>query len=120
MLAEIVIDDEHIVAIIHERLGDGAPRIGGQIHQRGRVIRGGHHHHRVIHRARLLQGADDLQRGRLALADADVDADHIGVALIDDRIQGDARLARLPVTDDQLALPAPNGHDGIDGLDPGV
>ena len=63
----------------------------------------------------LLHRFDDpLHRGR-ALADSDVDADHVRVLLIDDRIDPDRRLAGRAVADDQFALAAPDGEQGIDG-----
>jgi hypothetical protein len=40
--------------------------------------------------------------------------------LVDDRVDGDGRLARLAVADDQLALAAANGGHGVDRLDAGL
>ena len=40
--------------------------------------------------------------------------------LVDHRVDGDGGLANLAVTDDELALPAANGHEGVDGLDVAV
>ena len=52
-------------------------------------------------------------RGR-ALADRHIDADHVRVLLIDDRIDADRRLAGGAVADDQLALAAPDREQGVD------
>jgi len=40
--------------------------------------------------------------------------------LVDDGVEDDGGLAGLPVADDQLALPAPDGNHGVDGLDAGL
>ena len=66
----------------------------------------------------LLEHLHDLRGGCEALADRDVDADDIGVLLIQDGVDGDGGLARLPVADDELALAAADGRHGIDRLQP--
>ena len=54
------------------------------------------------------------------LTDGDVDADNIGVLLVDDRIDRDGCLAGGPFADDQLALAAPNGKQRVDDQKPGL
>src|SRR6185437_12869445 len=54
---------------------------------------------------------------RRLLADADVDTDDASAFLVDDRVDGDRRLARAAVADDQLALAAADRDHGVDGLD---
>src|SRR5207302_796192 len=54
---------------------------------------------------------------RFFLSDGDVDADHAGRFLIDDRVDGDGGLAGLAVADDQFALSAADGDHRVDGLD---
>src|SRR5215212_2969553 len=54
------------------------------------------------------------------LADGDVDAFHVLVGLVDDGIEQDRGLARLPVPDHELALSAPYGDHGVYGVDPGL
>ena len=61
-----------------------------------------------------------LATRRFLLADGDVDADDVAVALVDDRVDGDGRLAGLAVADDQLALAAADRRHGVDGLDAGL
>ena len=73
---------------------------------------------RVLHRAVLRELVHHLRNGRLLLADrVDVDAEDVGVLLIDDRVDRDGGLARLAVADDQLALAAADRDHRIDGLD---
>ena len=57
-----------------------------------------------------------LRDRRALLADGAVDADQIVLGVVDDGVEQDGGLARLPVADDQLALPAANGNHGVDGL----
>ncbi len=80
----------------------------------------GHDDDGVVHRPVLLQPRDQAGHGGGLLADGDVDADHVLALLVDDGVQGDGRLAGAPVADDELALPAPDGDHGVDGLDPGL
>src|SRR5690606_28225187 len=68
----------------------------------------------------FLEHAHDLRDLGLLLADRDVDALHAAVALIDDRVDTDRRLARLAVAKDQLTLPPTDGGHGVDGLDAGL
>ena len=62
-----------------------------------------------------------LGHGRLLLADGHVDAMRRRlVRLVDDGVDGDGRLAGLPVADDQLALSAADGDHRVDGLEAGL
>ena len=88
--------------------------------KRRRVRRRGDDDDGVVHRAGGAQALDHLGDGRFLLADGDVDADDVLAALVDDRVDGDGRLARLAVADDQLALAAADGRHGVDGLDAGL
>src|SRR5262249_54507350 len=47
-------------------------------------------------------------------------ANDAGFLLIDNRVDGDRRLARLAVADDQLALPTADRDHAVDGLDAGL
>src|SRR6185312_14447505 len=42
------------------------------------------------------------------------------VALVDDRVECNSRLAGLPVADDQLTLPTADGGHGVDCLEAGL
>ena len=75
---------------------------------------------RVLHRAIFFKRADHLGDAGLLLADSDVDADQIFALLVDDRVDGDGRLAGLAVTDDQLTLTTANRNQRIDGGDSGL
>src|SRR3712207_9590798 len=71
----------------------------------------------VVHRAGLLEGGDDAGHRGVPLADGHVYALHVLVCLVDDRVDGDRRLASLPVAYYELALPAPYGDHRVYGLD---
>ena len=74
----------------------------------------------VFHGAEFFEGR--AHTGDLAglLADGDVDADHAGVALVDDGVDGNGGLADLAVADYELALAAADGDHGVDGADAGL
>src|SRR5690606_28461242 len=57
---------------------------------------------------------------RCLLPDRDVDADDALPLLVDDRVDGDRRLAGAAVADDQLPLPAADWDESIDRLDAGL
>ena len=65
---------------------------------------------------RLHNGRD---RGGL-LTDGDIDADHVLAFLIDDGVDADGGLARLTVTNNQLALATPNGNHRVNGNETGL
>ena len=65
----------------------------------------------------LFETLHHRRHGGILLADGDVDADDASALLIDDRVDGNGRLAGAPIADDQLALPAANGDHRIDRLD---
>ena len=78
---------------------------------------GGHHHDAVVHDP--LSGAN-RQSGwataRIPLADGAVNANNPCIPLINQGIQDDGGLARLPVPQDQLPLAPPDGHQGVHHL----
>ena len=78
------------------------------------------HHHRVIHRAVLLELADHRRNGRVLLPDRDVDAPDARALLIDDGVDRDRGLAGLAVADDELALAPADRDHRVDGLEPGL
>ena len=120
LLGQVVIDDQRVLAAVAEVLAHGAARIGRHVlHGGGFGGRGGHDDG-VIHGAVLLQFAHHLgDRGTL-LADGDVDADHVAPLLVDDGVDGNGGLAGLAVTDDQLALAAPDRHHRVNRLEAGL
>ncbi len=88
--------------------------------KRRRVAGAGGDDDRVVHRA--VTAEDVYERGgrRFLLRDRDVDADDPLALLVQDRVDGDRRLARLAVADDQLALASADRGHGVDRLDAGL
>src|ERR1700677_447519 len=128
LLRQVVEDDQHVLALVHPVLADGAARVGRDVLVAGRVRRRGGDDRGVLQRAGLFQGLLDARDRRALLAHRDVDAADLprrvaGVPvglLVDDRVDRDRGLAGLPVADDQLTLaPADRGHR-VDGLDTGL
>ena len=94
------------------------PGVGGEVLERRRLGGGRGDDDRVRQGSVLGEGCDRLRDRRALLADRDIDAFHAGAALVDDRVDGDRRLAGLAVADDELTLPAADRRHGVDDLDP--
>ena len=120
LLGQVVVDDQGVLAVLHPVLAHGAPGVGGEVLVGGRVRRRGHHYHRVLHGAELVEGGHRLGHGGGLLADGHVDAVHVEAALVEDGVEGDGGLAGLAVADDQLALAPADGDERVDGLDAGL
>ena len=120
VLGQVVIDDEHVPTLIHEILAQGASGVGGNILQRGGGAGGGVYHHGIVHGPPAGQVLHQLGHGAVLLADGHIDAHHVLALLVQDGVQSDGRLARLPVTDDQLALAPADGEHGVDGQQAGL
>ena len=73
-----------------------------------------------VHRALLAQGGDRFRHGRRALADGAIDADDVLALLVEDGVDGDGGLARLPVAQDQFALAASDRDERVNDLQPGL
>jgi hypothetical protein len=109
-----------VLALVEEVLAHRAAGVRGHVLDgRGLVGRSGHND-RVLHRPVLLQGLHHLDDGRHPLADRHVDADQVGVSVVDDRVDRDRGLAGLAVADDQLALAAADRNHRVDRLEAGL
>ena len=120
MLGEVVVNDQSILALGHELLADGATRVGREELQRCGLRSGRGYNDRVFHGPVFLQHADELCDFGGLLADCHVNARDVLSLLVDDRVDGDHRLARRAVADDELALATPDGRHGVDRLDTGL
>ena len=126
LLGEGIVHHEHVatgmlciggvavLVVVHEVLADCRAGHGRNVlHWRG-VGRSGRDDDRLVQDALLGKGLPDACHRGCLLADCHVDADDVGVALVDDGVDGDGRLARLTVANDELTLAATNGDHGID------
>ena len=120
VLAEVVVDHQHVLALVHEFLGDGAGRVGRQILHGSRIRSRGRHHHAPLQGARLLKLADNARHRGGLLADGAVDGDDAAVLLVEHGGQGDGGLAGLAVADDELPLSPANGDHAVNGQDAGL
>ena len=119
LLREIVVEDDGVFAVVTEVLPHGRPGVGGKELKGRGVRRGGGHNDAVGHGPLFVELADELGDGGTLLSHAHVDARE-GVLLrllVDDGVDGDGRLPRLTIPDDQLALATPDGDEGVDGLE---
>ena len=120
VLGQVIINNQHILALMHKEFTNRAARIRRDILQRRGLGRGRRYDAGIIHRTVLRQRLRHLRDGRALLADRHIDTDNARPLLVDDGIQADRSLAGLPVADDQLTL-APSDRDhGVDRLDAGL
>ena len=132
LLGQVVVDDEHVAArvggvggvavlvVVHEVLADrGASHGRDVLHRRG-VGGSGGNDDRLVQDAVPGERLADGGNGRGLLANGDVDADHVGLGLVDDGVDGDCRLTRLAVADNQLALATADGDHGVNGEKAGL
>ena len=100
VLAQVIVDDEHVPSLFHKILSHSCAGVGGNILQRSGIAGGGRDNDGVFHGPVLLQGVPHMgHRGGL-LADGHVDADHILVLLVEDGVHRDGGLAGLAVADE--------------------
>jgi hypothetical protein len=109
-----------VAAVEHDVLAHRTAREGRHPLDRRRLVCRGGDDDRVVHRPRIAEALVDLCDGRGLLPDRDVDADHVAVALIQDRVDQDRGLPRRAVADDQLTLAAADVRHRVDRLDPGL
>ena len=117
VMGEIIIDDEHVAPGLHEMLGDAGRGVRRDVGEPRRVVALGHDDDGVVHRVLLSEGRHRLGHGGGALADGAVDAKDVFTPLVQDGVERDGRLARLPITEDQLALAAPDGDERVEDLE---
>ena len=109
-----------MTALVHEVLCHRNARIRCEVLERRRVCCRCGNNDRVRHRTAVLERLDDARDRRCLLTDRDIDADTVLALLVQNRIDGDGRLSRAAVADDQLALPAPDRDEGVDCLQTGL
>ena len=119
LLGQIVIDDQHVAALVHEILAHRRAGIGREIQHRRRLGGVGAHDDGIVHRPALFKPVHDRGHGRLLLSDRNIDTDHVLAALVEDRVDRDRGFAGLAVADDQLALAAADRDQRVDRLDAG-
>ena len=120
VLGQVVVDDEDVLALMHEIFAHGTAGVGCDILQGRKLGCRCGHHDGVAHSTGFGQALHKVCHGRALLTDGNVNADDVLALLVDDGIGGDGGLAGLAVADDQLALTAANGDHGVDGLDAGL
>ena len=120
VLGQVIVDDQDVLALVHEVFTHGAACVGGDILQRRQLGRGGADNGCVCHSAVFLEILDQRCHGRTLLTDGNIDAQNVLALLVDDGIGGNDGLAGLAVTDDKLTLAAANRNHRVDGLNAGL
>ena len=120
MVSEIVVNNQHVPASFHEMLRDAGRGVGGDVRESGWVVAFSHDDDGVVHRAIVAQVGNDLGDGGRPLADGTIDAQHILVALVQNRVNSDGGFAGLPIAKDQFALTAADWDERIDDDETGL
>ena len=113
VFAQVVIDDQDVLARIHEIFRKRAARIGGDILHGGGLPRARGEDDGVVEGTVAFQHIRKPHDGGGLLPYGDIDADDALALLIDDGVEGDGGLARLSVPDDELALTPADGEEGV-------
>src|SRR5580700_274010 len=120
VLGQIVVNDQHVLAGVHQLFGHGATGKGSQPAKRRRFRRTHRHDRRVRHRALLLEDLRERGDRRVFLAYRDVNAKDVAAFLVDDRVDRHRRFSGRPVADDQLALTLADRNQRVDRADAGL
>src|SRR5664279_4991019 len=119
-MGEVIVNDEHVTARFHKMLRDAGRGVRSDVGETGRVVTLGHDDDGVIHRALLPQAGHSLCHGGSTLTDGTIDAHDIPAALVEDGVDRNGRFARSTVTQNQLALAAPDAYERIDDFESGL
>src|SRR5687767_7481750 len=109
-----------MLTVVPEVLTDRGTGEWRQELHRSRIASGRRDHHAVVHCMVLFEGFYHAGHRRAFLTDGHVNAKYTEASLVNDRIDRDRRLARLTISNDQLALASPDRNHSIDGLDAGL
>ena len=120
VLGQIIIDNQNVLALVHEILTHRASGVRSDVLQRGQLTCRCADNDRVVHCACQRQFLDQRCNGRVLLSDGDVNADNIFASLVDDGVGRNNRLTGLSVADDQLTLTLADRDHGVDCLDTGL
>ena len=120
VLGQVVIDHQHMLALVHEVFAHRTAGIGCDVLQRRHLRGSSGDHDGVVHRTGLGQALHQVCHGGALLTNGNVDADDILALLVDDGVGGDGGLTGLAVANDQLTLTAADGDHGVNGLDTGL
>ena len=120
VMGQIVINDQHMAALIHQVFAHGGAGIGRDIQHRRRIGGFGADNDTVVHSAQLPKLGHDTGHGGLLLSYGHIDTDDVLALLVDYGVDGNGSLTGLPVADYKLTLAPADRHQGIDGLYAGV
>src|SRR5215469_9206967 len=102
---------------IPEVFPHGTRGIGSNVLHRSGFGSRGRHDDGVVHGAVVIEDLDHLRNRGALLSNGTVNTNQIAALVVDDGIESDRRLTRLPVTDDEFALPTTNGDHAVNGFE---
>src|SRR5258705_3912937 len=107
-----------MTAVVAEIFAHCGARIWGQELHGCQIGRGRFHDDGVFERSEILERFHNLRDRRGLLPDRDVNANYVFALLVYYCVDCNRSFSSLSITDNQLALSAPNGHHRIDSLEP--
>src|SRR5260370_31013044 len=108
-----------MLTVVAEIFSDSTCGIRCDVLHRRRLRCRSDYHDGVIHRAEVGQRLHHLGNGRTLLPDGAVDTYKVVALAVDDGVERNRGLARLPVADDQLTLSTGNRDHAVNGLESG-
>ena len=120
MLGQVIVNDQHVFALVHEIFRHGYAGVRSQVLQRsGLCGRSGHDDGVVLGTVFFKGTGQACNRGGL-LADGYINAENAVPFLVDDRIDDDGGFTGATVADDQFTLTTSDRYHGVDSLDTGL
>ena len=114
VLAEVVVYDKAVLALIHKVFSDSRSRVRRNVLQRRRVGGSSAYYYSIVKRAVLFEVADELGNSRCFLTDSVINTDTVLALLVKDSIKRNRRLTRLTVADNKLTLTAAYREHRVD------
>src|SRR4051812_28084814 len=126
MLAQVIVDDQCVLAVVAEILANRSSCERCEILHRVRIGSSGNDDGGVFHCTVILERLHNTGNGGLLLAASDVDAVNraaaglVSLLLIKNRVDADRALSGAAVADNELALATADRDHGVDCLDTGL
>ena len=120
VFAQIIVNNENILALFAEILGHCAAGIGNNVLHGCAFGSGSANDDSVVHCACFLQRFGYLCNEGVFLSDRNIDAYDVLAALVNNCVNRNGSFARLPVADDKLTLASADRNHAVDSFDAGL
>ena len=120
VVRKIVIDDQHVTALLHEVFSDTRCRVRGDVDEPGRRIAFRYNYNGVAHGALFAECCDCPGSAGRMHANSAIDAENVFAALIQYGIECDSGFTCLTIAQNQFPLTPADRNQRVDGLDSGL